>query len=89
MKNAPSPSDRASLDMATIHAYSNNAEILDEDRLLLFLANNSKASPHDSIKLKSLRREIASAKQASEHLVNLGLSPILEAKIYLAVKGNK
>jgi len=89
MRNAPSPSDRASLDMATIHAYSNNAEILDEDRLLVFLANNSKASPHDSKNLKTLRRQIASAKLASDHLINLGLSPILEAKIYLAVKGNK
>jgi len=89
MRNAPSPSDRASLDMTKIHPYSNNSEIADEDRFLLFLANNSKPSPHDSQKLKTFRREIASAKLASDHLINLGLSPILEAKIFLAVKGNK
>ena len=89
MRKAPSPSDRALHSSLTIHAFSNNNEVQDEDRFLLFLANNTNPSIHDTKKLRQLRAKITSAKLAADHLINLGLPPILEAKLYLAIKGKK
>lgn len=72
-----------------VRPYSDNRELSESEWNLIFLASHSKPRNGEPEVLRKARRRIASAKKAGDHLLNEGLSPILESFSFEALQKEK
>lgn len=88
MRNTP-PLSGALRAKEIVRAYSDNREINTSEWFLIYLANNTEPRFGEPEELRKARHRIATAKIAGDHLLNEGLSPIIESFSYEAIRKGK
>ena len=89
MRNTP-PINGALDSKESVRPYSDNREISSSEWFLIFLATHTEPRFGEPEELRKARHRIAIAKLAGDHLLNEGLSPIIESFCYEALrKGRK
>ena len=88
MRNTP-PLSGALRANEIVRAYSDNREINSSDWFLIFLATHTEPRFGEPEELRKARHRIATAKIACDHLLNEGLSPIIESFSYEAIRKDK
>jgi hypothetical protein len=88
MRNTP-PLSGALQAKEIVRAYSDNREINSSEWFLIYLASHTEPRFGEPEELRKARHRIATAKLAGDHLLNEGLSPILESFSYEATRKDK
>jgi hypothetical protein len=88
MRNTP-PLSGALQAKEIVRAYSDNREINSSEWFLIYLATHTEPRFGEPEELRKARHRIATAKLAGDHLLNEGLSPILESFSYEAIRKDK
>lgn len=88
MRNTPPLSGALQADKS-VRAYSDNREINSSEWFLIYLATHTEPRFSEPKELRKARNRIATAKMAGDHLLNEGLSPILESFSYEAIRKDK
>ena len=88
MRNTP-PLSGALRANEIVRVYSDNREINSSDWFLIYLATHTEPRFGEPKERRKARNRIATAKIAGDHLLNEGLSPILERFSYEAIRKGK
>jgi hypothetical protein len=88
MRNTP-PLDGALQPNEIVRAYSDNRKIDSSEWFLIYLATHTEPRFGEPEELRKARHRIATAKCAGDHLLNVGLSPIIESFSFEAIRKGK
>ena len=88
MRNTP-PLSGALRTNDIVRAYSDNREINSSEWFLIYLTSHTEPRFGEPEELRKARHRITTAKIAGDHLLNEGLSPIIESFSYEAIRKGK
>ena len=72
-----------------LRAHSDNRALNSSEWCLIYFVTHTKASSNEPEELRKARHRIAIAKCAGDHLLNVGLSPIIESFSFEALRQGK